>query len=117
MPVPPGSPSPQLHDLPLRARPVEPQNPYLPFPREAADRSLPDYFEEVVERNIQRLAVRTGQVDLTYGELNVRANRIARLLLARSPDRDEPAALLFGHGSAAIPALIGVLKSGKPYTA
>jgi amino acid adenylation domain-containing protein len=97
--------------------PARPTNPFIPFRDEDVERSVPDYFEEIVARDPSRRAVRTRTGELSYDQLNQRANRSARHLLRLRPDRDEPVALLFDHGAPAIAALLGALKSGKPYVA
>ncbi|MCC2672282.1 MAG: acyl-CoA synthetase, partial [Armatimonadetes bacterium] len=95
--------------------PVRPTNPYLPMSPEAAEQSIPEWFETLVERYAERPAIVGRSETLTYDQLNRWANRAARYLRSRRPLTGEPVALMFDHGPSAIPALFAALKSGKPY--
>lgn len=69
-----------------------------------------------VERNPASLAVVDEKHALTYEELNSRANRVAHAILAaRGHPSPEPIAILLEHGSAAVIAILGILKAGKFY--
>jgi amino acid adenylation domain-containing protein len=61
------------------------------------------------------MAVRTANDDWTYGELNRRANCIARAVLQACGRGAERAALFFDQGASMIAALLGALKAGKTY--
>jgi amino acid adenylation domain-containing protein len=50
---------------------------------------------------------------LTYDELNRTANRLARAIIDRQGEGNEPVAILLKHGGPVIPSLLGVLKAGK----
>ncbi len=93
------------------ARTVAPANPWEPLPPDAQD--LAECFARQARRFPQHPAVIVGDRAWTYQELDRRANGIARALLAH------PSAarvvLLFGHGAAAITAILGTLKAGKTY--
>jgi amino acid adenylation domain-containing protein len=77
------------------------------------EQSVPARFEQQVRRFPNRLALKHAQETLTYDALNQTANRIARAIVARRGDTEEPVALLFGHGVAMVPAVLGALKAGK----
>ena len=62
-----------------------------------------------------RLAIKAGDRSFTYAELNRVANRVAHAILAKRGPGNEPIALLFEQGAAAIVAILGVLKAGKIY--
>ena len=47
------------------------------------NKSIVDLFEEQVARTPDAVAVAAGERELTYRELNVRANRLAHRLLAK----------------------------------
>jgi amino acid adenylation domain-containing protein len=79
------------------------------------ERSLVDNFDRHVARVPDRVAVGDATRTLTYGELDRAANRVARALLAVSPERGETVCLLLGHEAAMIAAIWGVLKAGKIY--
>ncbi len=77
-------------------------------------------FEEQVERFNACPAVKKGDRELTYGQLNDYASRIARAIIdgdtpAAANDNQRQAALLFEHGVDMIAAAIGALKACKIY--
>ncbi len=76
-------------------------------------RSVPDAFEEAVGRFADRLAIKDRNQTFTYEQLNESANKIARALIESSGIDNEPVAILYDHGPAAIVAGFAVLKAGK----
>jgi amino acid adenylation domain-containing protein len=88
---------------------------FVPFHKADIEQSITDRFEQQVVRYAQHLAVKTRDQQLTYDELNTAANRVAQAILARRGAREEPVALLFAPGTAAIVAMLGGLKAGKSY--
>ncbi|HVE91985.1 MAG TPA: amino acid adenylation domain-containing protein [Actinomycetota bacterium] len=54
-------------------------------------------------------------LEVTYGELDRRANRLARLLLARGARVDSPVGVLLPRGADVVVAMLGVMKSGAAY--
>ncbi len=99
----------------IRAKCFHPTGTFVPFPIEALDASLPQRFDEQVARNPGRLALKTRHHALTYGELNVVANRIAHVIMGHPDPSQAPVALLFTHDAVAIAAMLGVLKAGRGY--
>ena len=83
-----------------------------PSPAASAMQSISSRFEEQVSDNRDRLAVAAADRNLTYGQLNEAANRLAREVLAAAPDTDT-VAVLIGQGASIILAMLGVLKAGK----
>jgi acyl-CoA synthetase (AMP-forming)/AMP-acid ligase II len=67
----------------------------------------------MAERCADRRAVKTANDDWTYGELNRRANCVARAILRACGREKERAALVFNHGAPMIAALLGALKAGS----
>jgi amino acid adenylation domain-containing protein len=101
--------------LAARRNRVAPANPFIEFKKADAEQSLHARFEQIAERYAERSAVRTGNCEWTYGELNRRANRIARAVLRSCGRGEERAALFFDHDAPMIAALLGALKAGKTY--
>lgn len=99
----------------MQGRWIGPTNPFIPFPREEIEQSIPSRFEQQVARGPDRLAVRARGHTLTYTELNRTANRVARAILEQRGHRPEPIALFLDQGAAPIIAILGVLKAGKFY--
>ena len=79
------------------------------------DRSISDRFEDQVEQDPQHLAIKTRTHTLTYERLNRRAQVIARHILSRRGDAQEPVSLLFENDAPMIEAILGALKAGKIY--
>src|SRR5262245_47271512 len=79
--------------------------------------SLVSTFEAQVIRHPDRIAVASGDGQLTYRELNQAANRIAQLILSHLGTNEETVSLLFQPGTSIIAAILGTLKAGKIYAA
>ena len=52
---------------------------------------------------------------ISYGELNARANRLARLLVARGAGPEQVVAVMAGRSVGLVVAVLGVLKAGAAY--
>jgi len=76
-------------------------------------------LHELVERQVDRTpdatAVLAGDRELTYRELDERANQVANALLANGIGRGDRVAVRLPRGPALVAALLGVLKSGAAY--
>ncbi|MFH8793724.1 non-ribosomal peptide synthase/polyketide synthase [Streptomyces sp. NPDC017941] len=77
--------------------------------------TLPALFEAQVAATPDRTAVLCGPERLDYTEVNRRANRIARLLVARGAGPETLVALCLPRTADLLPTLWGVLKSGAGY--
>ena len=78
-------------------------------------RSLAGIFEAHAAGNPNVLAVADGTVDLTYAELDGRANQVARLLLDRGVQREEPVPFYLSRSVHTVVAMLGILKAGAAY--
>jgi len=88
---------------PARSRPEQP------------DTALPELFQAQVDRTPELTAVTCGPVRLDYAEVNRKANRLARLLVARGAGPETLVALCLPR-SAELPSVLwAVLKSGAGY--
>ena len=99
----------------IRAKCFHPTGIFVEFKQEEIEQSIPERFEKIVRQYPKRIAVKTHHHNLTYDELNKAANRIARAILARAGEGQEPVALLFEHGASIVAAILGILKAGKIY--
>jgi len=99
----------------LRTKCVHQSGRFIEFEKAAIERSIPERFEQMVGSYPDRIAVRTPTHALTYDELNKRANRVARAILARRGEAKEAIALLIEDRSSMLTAILGVLKAGKIY--
>ncbi len=97
----------------IRAKCFHPSNSFVEFKKQEIEQSIPDRFEQQVRRYLHRLAVKTQSDTIIYDVLNRCANRVAGSILAKHEGGEEPVALLFEHGAAAIVSILSVLKAGK----
>ncbi|MDH6108607.1 amino acid adenylation domain-containing protein/non-ribosomal peptide synthase protein (TIGR01720 family) [Kitasatospora sp. MAP12-44] len=77
--------------------------------------TLAELFEAQAERTPHRTAVTHGESALTYAELNARANRLARRLVAEGAAPEHFVAVTMQRSAEMIVALLAVLKSGAAY--
>ena len=95
------------------------------FPVQLANienKTIHDLFEDMVAANPDAIAVVWGKEQLTYGELNEKANRMAHTIrdfyrsmygLEFSPDT--PVGLHVNQGPHMLVGLLGILKAGGAY--
>ncbi|MFD8009967.1 amino acid adenylation domain-containing protein [Streptomyces sp. NPDC058955] len=76
---------------------------------------LPEAFEARARRFPERTAVTCEGEALAYGELNARANRLARRLIRAGAGPDRHVALALPRSHDLVVALLAVLKSGAAY--
>ncbi|MDF2086158.1 non-ribosomal peptide synthetase [Bacillus pseudomycoides] len=72
-------------------------------------------FESQVNTNPEKIAVRFGNHELTYKELNERANQLAHGLRRRNVGIETPVALLFHRSIEMIIGILAVVKAGGYY--
>jgi amino acid adenylation domain-containing protein len=97
----------------IRAKCFHPTGTFIEFRKEELEQSIPDRFEKIAARFPDHIAVKSRNQTLTYGQLNQAANRLARTVLARRGESQEPVALFFERGVSLIIANLAVLKAGK----
>jgi amino acid adenylation domain-containing protein len=73
-------------------------------------------FEAQAERTPDAIAVCFEAKELTYEQLNGRANQLARHLRMQGVGPEVPVGIYIGHSLDAIVGLLGVLKAGGVYT-
>ena len=79
------------------------------------ERLAHEWFEVQADATPARFAVRHGEFQLSYAELEARANRIAHLLRAQGVHRGTLVGLALDRGVDMLAALLGVLKAGAGY--
>uniref|UniRef100_UPI00202EDC45 amino acid adenylation domain-containing protein n=1 Tax=Streptomyces sp. MSC1_001 TaxID=2909263 RepID=UPI00202EDC45 len=77
--------------------------------------TLPEAFQRQAARSPEAVAVVYGGTELSYGELNARANRLARQLIALGAGPERLVALALPRTEQMVVALLAVLKSGAAY--
>jgi amino acid adenylation domain-containing protein len=94
---------------------VTPSNPFIEFSRNDIEQSIGSRFQQIVDRDPSRIAIKVEDRVLTYGTLNKMANRVAHALRSASGAGNEPVAVFGGNGVGTIAAILGVIKAGKIY--
>ncbi|WP_353618115.1 condensation domain-containing protein, partial [Pseudomonas sp. ISL-88] len=84
----------------------------LPVPR---DKTVHRLFEETAARYASRPAVTYNGVTWTYGELNAKANRLARILMDCGVSADERVGILTKPSLEMAAGVLGVLKAGAAF--
>ncbi len=86
-------------------------------PAPVADAATPVHhlFERQAASKAQAPAVASGSSELTYGELDAAANRLAHLLREAGVDRDARVGLCLHRTPALLEGLLGILKAGGAY--
>ncbi|MBN9736429.1 MULTISPECIES: Pls/PosA family non-ribosomal peptide synthetase [unclassified Pseudonocardia] len=120
----PGGPRVIRRDLPFRPSPrprtaidervLVPGDSLAP-PRTRPGEQLAEVFEEAVDAHPGSVAVDTGDTQLTYRELDARADRLARHLHARGTGPGDVVGLLLDDPVETYTALLAVLKTGATY--
>jgi amino acid adenylation domain-containing protein len=82
------------------------------YPRE---KLIHELFEEQVERSPHAVALVYEEQSLTYGELNARANRLARHLRKLGVGPEERVAICLERSLEMVVALLATLKAGAAY--
>ncbi|WP_338499014.1 amino acid adenylation domain-containing protein [Streptomyces sp. SJL17-4] len=82
---------------------------------EVPDATVVELFETQVARTPDAIALVHGDEELTYAELDARANRLARLLAGRGIGPETVVAAVFERTVDLVVALLGVIKSGAAY--
>jgi amino acid adenylation domain-containing protein len=82
------------------------------YPRETL---MHEPFEAQARRAPGRTAVRFGAMQLSYAELDERANRLAHALRSRGVGRGQRVGLCVERGTDMIAAMMGILKTGAAY--
>jgi amino acid adenylation domain-containing protein len=83
--------------------------------RELPDRRFHELFEERVATDPDAVAAMHGDRECTYAELNARANRLGRALLARGLEREDVVAVVTERNLDWMAAVIAVFKAGGVY--
>ncbi|MFF3460434.1 amino acid adenylation domain-containing protein, partial [Streptomyces sp. NPDC002730] len=83
--------------------------------RELPDRRVHELFEERVRAHPDAVAAVHGERQWTYRELNARANRLARALLARGLGREGVVAVVTERNLDWLAAVLAVFKAGGAY--
>lgn len=84
---------------------------------EQSDCCIHEAFTQRAARQPNAVAVRCGQQDVTYGELDARSSQLANYLVERGVGGGDLIALLMERSVDMITTLLGILKTGGAYLA
>ncbi len=76
---------------------------------------IQDLFKQQVARTPEAIAVVCGQVQLTYEQLNARANQLAHLLRQSGVAQNDRVGLCVSRSAELIVGMLGILKAGGAY--
>lgn len=79
------------------------------------DKCVHELFERQVERSPEAIAVVSGSTQVTYRELNARANQLARFLRRFGVGPDSLVGLCFDRSPEMVIGILGILKAGASY--
>ncbi|MCK4259562.1 MAG: non-ribosomal peptide synthase/polyketide synthase, partial [Halanaerobiales bacterium] len=82
------------------------------YPR---DKTIHQLFEEQVEKGLDNIAIAFEDKQLTYRELNEKANRLARTLRENGVNADSIVGILVNHSLEMMVGILGILKAGSAY--
>ena len=82
---------------------------------EFLNQTFPQLFEEQVRRQPMRVAVVSEDAQLTYGELNAKANQLARALRNRGVGRESLVGICIDRSLVMAVGILGILKAGAAY--
>ncbi|NCS55469.1 MAG: amino acid adenylation domain-containing protein [Microcystis aeruginosa G11-04] len=112
------NPSERISQLPLLTKSEQQQllidwnNTEVDYP---VDKCIHQLFEEQVERTPDTVAVIFEEQELTYNELNCRANQLAHYLQSLGVKPDELVGICVERSLEMIVGLLGILKAGGAY--
>ena len=86
-----------------------------PAPAPAATEPIHRLIAERAARAPDALAVSNGDEDVSYGELDARANRLARRLRRLGVGIETPVAVRMERSARVVAAMLGVMKAGGAY--
>ncbi|MBD0323044.1 MAG: amino acid adenylation domain-containing protein, partial [Aldersonia sp.] len=81
----------------------------------AAELTLPALVESQVARTPDRVALVTDHTEITFAEVDARANRVAHWLIERGVGPDDLVALSFGRSVDMVVTALAVMKAGAAY--
>ncbi len=72
-------------------------------------------FEKVVSKHFNKIAIRCGEEEITYKELDIKSSSLSNMLLKKGIKKGNPVALCFDKSIDMIISMIATLKAGGCY--
>lgn len=82
---------------------------------EEGEETVVDLFEEQAETKPEQPALVSDENEMSYAELNVRANRLAHVLIGKGVGTEDIIGVCVGRGMEMAVCLLGILKAGAAY--
>lgn len=79
------------------------------------NKTIYQLFEEQVEKTPDKAAISFGDKELTYKQLNEKANQLARYLVEKGVQKETIVGLLTIHSIETVIGILGILKAGGAY--
>jgi amino acid adenylation domain-containing protein/non-ribosomal peptide synthase protein (TIGR01720 family) len=79
------------------------------------DKTIIQLFEAQAEKTPDKVAISFNQTELTYKELNAKANQLARYLVSKGVTEETIVGLLTTHSIETVIGILGILKAGGAY--
>lgn len=79
------------------------------------EKTIIDLFEEQVNKTPNNIAITCNDQNLTYAELNMRANQLARYLVSSNVKFGDVIGIMVNRSLEMVIGLLGILKSGAAY--
>ncbi|MCP5053343.1 MAG: amino acid adenylation domain-containing protein, partial [bacterium] len=80
-----------------------------------ANKTIHQLFEEQVERTPDRIASTSGDISITYYQLNKESRRLARLMQTKGIETGAIVAIMAERSVETITGILGILKAGAAY--
>jgi amino acid adenylation domain-containing protein len=81
----------------------------------AREKRIHELFGEQVERTPDAIAVACGEEQVSYGHLNLRANRLAHYLISLGVKPDDRVGICVERGLEMVIGIMGIVKAGAAY--
>ncbi len=79
------------------------------------DKTIHQLFEEQVEKTPNKIAAGLGSREITYNELNKKANQLSRTLIDNGVKEDSIVGLMVTHSIETIVGILAIIKAGGAY--
>ncbi|OOM73634.1 linear gramicidin synthase subunit D [Clostridium puniceum] len=80
-----------------------------------SDRTIVEVFEEISGKNPQKVAAKFQDKEITYGELNCKANAVAEIIRKETKGSNAIVGIMIPRSIDSLIAIIGILKAGSAF--